>query len=96
MSVRFDLGKHVATPGALAALQNAGQSPSPFLTRHAAGDWGDLPPEDVQANADALVNGCRVMSVYRLSDDTVIWIITEAADDEGRRSSTCILLPEEY
>ncbi len=25
-----------------------------------------------------------------------IWVITEAVNDEGNRSSTCILLPEEY
>jgi hypothetical protein len=32
-----------------------------------------------------------MMTVYLLEDGTVIWIITEAD-----RSSTCILLPEEY
>jgi hypothetical protein len=35
--------------------------------------------------------GFRILSSYRLSDNTRIWIITEAD-----RSSTCILLPEEY
>jgi hypothetical protein len=25
-----------------------------------------------------------------------IWIITEAAGDDGNRASTCILLPDEY
>jgi hypothetical protein len=35
--------------------------------------------------------GARIFSVYGLSDGAKVWIITEAD-----RSSTCILLPEEY
>jgi hypothetical protein len=30
----FELGQIVATPGALAALEKAGQQPGEFLTRH--------------------------------------------------------------
>jgi hypothetical protein len=29
----------VATPGALAALEKAGQQPGDFLARHVSGDW---------------------------------------------------------
>src|SRR5581483_5234299 len=36
----FPLGRIVATPGALEALQNAGQDARELLARHAAGDWG--------------------------------------------------------
>lgn len=36
-------------------------------------------------------NGWRLLSAYRLSDGTKIWVITEAD-----RSSTTILLPDEY
>jgi len=39
----FPLGKLVATPGALAALQKAGQSPAEFLSMHVRGQWGDFP-----------------------------------------------------
>lgn len=39
----FPLGQVVATPGALAALENAGQAPFEFLMRHACGDWGGAP-----------------------------------------------------
>src|SRR2546430_10584303 len=38
----FGLGQIVATPGALLALEKAGQSPGEFLARHHSGDWGDL------------------------------------------------------
>ena len=42
----FSLGQLVATPGALAALEKAGQGPLDFLSRHVHGDWGDLCEED--------------------------------------------------
>lgn len=38
----------------------------------------------------------RLLSAYLLKDGTKIWIITEAADDNGKREATTILLPEEY
>jgi hypothetical protein len=87
----FPLGQTVATPGALKALQTAGQSPAEFLDRHVRGDWGDVCDEDSEANDLALKDGSRIFSVYHLKDGTKIWVITEAD-----RSSTCILLPEEY
>lgn len=88
---KFRIGQLVSTPGALAALAEAGQSPMQFVARHVQGDWGDCCPEDLQANEDALRNGERLFSVYRTSKETKIWVITE-----GDRSSTCVLLPEEY
>jgi hypothetical protein len=44
----FPLGQVVATPGALAAIEKAGQQPGDFLARHVSGDWGEVPPEDVK------------------------------------------------
>ncbi len=88
---KFRIGKLVATPGALAALSEAGQSPVEFVSRHVQGDWGDCCPEDLQANEDALRTGDRLFSVYKTAKGVKIWIITEAD-----RSSTCLLLPEEY
>lgn len=87
----LSLGRIVATPGALKAFETSGQTPNGFLARHAKGDWGDVDAEDKQANDDALVDGSRVLSSYRLRNGVKIWIITEAD-----RSSTCCLLPEEY
>lgn len=88
---RFSLGRLVATPGALEALEEAGQNPTEFLGRHVKGDWGECDAEDRQANDDALVHRTRLFSVYRTRKDVKIWVITEAD-----RSSTCILLPDEY
>jgi len=91
VAIKFTLGRLVATPGALKALQEAGQSPAFFLDRHIQGDWGEVCQQDAQANDQALVRGERIMSSYTTLKGTTIWIITEAD-----RSSTCVLLPEEY
>ena len=91
MKPLFTLGQVVATPGALAALEKAGQQPGDFLARHVSGDWGEVPPEDVEENELSLKQGFRLLSAYRTNAGDRIWVITEAD-----RSSTCILLPEEY
>lgn len=90
-SVQFNLGQTVATPGALAALADAKQTAIEFLARHARGDWGEVDPDDRTANDRAVAEGSRILSSYRTSKGTRIWVITEAD-----RSSTCILRPEEY
>ncbi len=88
---RFQLGQLVATPGALSALEEAGQDAIEFVSRHASGDWGDLSEEDRNENEFSLLHGFRLLSSYRLRNGTKLWIITEAD-----RSSTTLLLPDEY
>jgi hypothetical protein len=92
----FDLGQLVATPGALEALEASGQTPDFFLGKHARGDWGDVSPGDAALNDAAVRDGSRIFSAYRTLKGTKLWIITEAEGDDGKRTSTCILLPEEY
>ena len=77
----------MATPGALAL----GIDLASYMRRHHCGDWGDLDECDKQANEEALEHGLRILSHYKLGGGRRIYIITEAD-----RSSTCILLPEEY
>jgi hypothetical protein len=93
---KFSLGRIVATPAALHALQYAGQAADEFLSRHVTGDWGDLDDEDRQTNNAALINGSRILSAYTTRMGTKIWIITEAVNEGGRRYSSCVLLPEDY
>ena len=93
---KFLPGRIVATPGVLTALEASGETPFPYLARHIQGDWGDLSEEDKAENELSLREGFRILSAYRLSNGTKIWIITEAANDQGVRESTCILLPSEY
>ena len=65
----FDLGQLVATPGALTALQKAGQNAMEFLSRHVTGDWGDIPEEDRKENQYSLEHGFRLLSSYRTNAD---------------------------
>jgi hypothetical protein len=60
----FTLGRIVATPGALAALEKASQQPGDFLSRHVTGDWGEVPPEDAEENEFSLQRGFRLLSAY--------------------------------
>ncbi len=87
----FTFSKVVTTPGALAAIEKSGQQPGEFLDRHQSGDWGDVPPEDIKENELSLKHGFRLPSVYLLSTGIKIWVITDAD-----RSSTTVLLPEDY
>ena len=87
----FPPGRIVATPGALALLEEANKSPSEFLSRHLRGDWGDLCQEDKTENELSLKHGFRLLSSYPITDSDTLWIITEAD-----RSVTTLLLPSEY
>jgi hypothetical protein len=87
----FPLGQIVATPGALAALEKAGQQPHEFLARHVHGEWGNVPDEDRRENQFSLERGFRLLSSYRTDANETVWVITEAD-----RSVTTLLLPEEY
>jgi hypothetical protein len=85
----FPLGRIVTTPNALGQLTH--DDILGGLKRHAAGDWGDVDEHDRQANEGALKDGSRIFSVYHDHDGTKFWIITEAD-----RSSTCVLMPDDY
>ncbi len=91
VSAKFSLGQVVVTPGFLEAMHNTGDKIVPYLLRHVQGDWGELDEHDRKENERSLRNGFRLLSAYRLSDDTKFWVITEAD-----RSATTFLLPEEY
>lgn len=89
---KFEPGNVYSTPGVNAKLEDAGFM-IVSLNRHINGDWGNTCDEDKATNEEALVDGLRLMSVYKRKDhpDDTIWIITEAD-----RSATTILLPDEY
>jgi hypothetical protein len=84
-------GRVVAIPGALEALARAGQDAKLFLERHASGDWGQGDEHDRAENDYSLTHGFRILSTYRSAASEILWIITEAD-----RSSTCLLLPDDY
>jgi len=90
-STGFALGNMYITPGAIEALARANQSAQEFLERHQRGDFGELDEHDRHENEFSINHGFRILSAYRTAKDMRLWIITEAD-----RSSTTILLPEEY
>src|SRR5262245_11568480 len=85
---KLELGSVFVTPKASQALHEAGQSPDEFLARHESGDWGEA---GYAENELSLCKGYRVFSIYPLLSGEKIWIITQAD-----RSTTAVLLPEEY
>jgi hypothetical protein len=87
----IELGATYLTTGALEALTESGQSACDFLNRHIAGDWGEVGKADWKENDFSVTEGFRILSAYRTAKGEKIWIITEAD-----RSSTTLLLPEEY
>jgi hypothetical protein len=109
-AAKFSLEQVVVTPGALALMEHTNTNPAVLLSRHIHGDWGDVCVEDRTLNDQALIDGSRLMSVYRLVTPEklaataiknravlpTVWIITETVSDDGKRASTCLLLPEDY
>ena len=89
----FNLGRTVITATAQVLLTERNQMPlvQTILSRHVLGDWGDVCEEDAEANDRALETGGRLMSVYKIENGPVLWVITE-----WDRSYTTVLLPEDY
>lgn len=93
----FDIGQVVMICGV--ADRAADSATYAFLVQkalqmHREGSWGDVCDEDWESNQNALSDGGRLFSVYIMSEldpEDKIWIITE--ED---RSTTTVLLPEEY
>ena len=91
----FALGHVVATPAALALIQEHGESVPQLLSNHQTGiGWKFLCVEDRDANWRAAFDGERVLSAFNIGsvDHPVkLWIITE-----WDRSLTTILRPQDY
>ena len=88
-AAKLQLGQIVATPNALNHLTQ--DDIRSGIIRHQAGDWGDLDADDRKENDLSLEKGFRLLSVYHASNGVKFWIITEAD-----KSSTTVLLPEDY
>lgn len=86
---RFQVGRLMITSAAAQAIP-ADEAAS-ALARHAAGDWGNVPPADWTLNDEALRHGGRLFSVYQSSANETFWIITESD-----RRITTLLLPGDY
>jgi hypothetical protein len=89
MNPKFPFGTSVITANAQEHLHP--EDVAKALSRHGAGDWGEVCDQDRQENERSLKEGFRLLSVYKDRNGTRFWIITEAD-----RSATTVLLPEDY
>jgi hypothetical protein len=89
MDTLFPLGKVIVTPGAFHAFKRSGEQLTPYLDRHASGDWSETDPGERRENGSALDSGLAIRSTY-YTPAGKLWILTEAD-----RSATTILMPEE-
>ena len=94
----FSPGHVVATPAALALIQEHGASVSELLHRHLTGDWLEMCKADRDANWAAVLEGeTRVFSSFNIAakghanTPVNIWIFTERD-----RSVSTILRPGDY
>ena len=89
LTPKFELGEVFLTANAVATFTS--DVLLACLDRHADGDWGDLDPEDKEANDSALESGGRILSSYQIPEAGKLWAITE-----HDRSATTLLLPSDY
>lgn len=90
---KFPLGQVYMTRGIaelITANPAAAKEIQKCLIRHNSGDWGNIRDEDKQTNEEALTQGYRLLSAYKVCGEK-IWIITESD-----RKTTTILFPGEY
>lgn len=93
VSPKFSPGQIVATPDALAVMEENRCQPLSLLVRHLSGDWGVVSAEDAQMNDQALMTGSRLLSSYLIAPETAVWLIT---DQMPEGNVTTFLLPSNY
>lgn len=86
----FSLGQVYATPAALAHLEKSAIYPSALLAPHCHGEYGQLDEEILRANDAAVIDGGRILSSVTVEGEH-IFIVTDAADEQGVRHTTTIL-----
>jgi hypothetical protein len=91
----FELGRLLATRGALDCLQRYGLHPLGLIALHAQKEWGAIDAEDARANERAIIEGGRILSAYDAEGQKVL-VVTEAMADDGHRACTTVLLASEY
>lgn len=83
----FHPGRILITPEAHHTLRLNGIPVISVMLRHIAGDWGIVSDDDKRQNDLSVVAGLRLLSVYRLPDDSRLIVGTE-----WDRSSTTLEL----
>lgn len=73
----FSPGKLLVAPAAIEALRSNGVPVISVVLRHIAGDWGVVSEDDKRQNDVSITTGLRLISIYRLPDQTRVLVITE-------------------
>lgn len=74
-NARFELGRMFMTQGVIEALEEAGQSPQEFISRHARLEQGELSDEDHKENLFSIDKYLRIFSAFRTGKGEKIWVI---------------------
>lgn len=73
----FHPGKLLVSHAALATLHTNSVPVVSVVLRHIAGDWGIVSEDDKRQNDASIAIGLRLISIYRLPDQTRIVVVTE-------------------
>ena len=87
---RFRVGWMFITPEALVALGESQEDPRAFVSRHLAGDWGDVGPAEWAENEFAVKHGEPLFSIFHTRHGRKLRVVTDA-----NRYVTTIRLPDE-
>lgn len=74
----FHPGKLLVSHAALATLRANSVPLISIVLRHIAGDWGIVSEDDKRQNDVSIPAGLRLISIYRMPDQTRILVITES------------------
>jgi len=74
--MRFDVGEIVITPAASNALAANSMTVDELLTRHQAGDWGDVSAQVREVNERGLREQFNLQSTYALPDCRRLVVVT--------------------
>lgn len=86
----FPIGALIFSEGIDRLMREGRLDPTPYFQRHTRGDWGDITDDRWQQNNAALLSGDRLDSLFIVTRELTIRVVTEAD-----RSSTRILLPSD-
>lgn len=86
---KFALGDVVLTSGALGKLKQTDVKIA--IARHGNGDWGELEPAERRENDERVEKGGALAPIYRDTKGVRFYVLTESD-----RSTTTVLVPEEY
>ena len=86
----FPIGALIFSESIDRLMREGRLDPIPYFQRHVRGDWGDVTDDKWQQNNAALLSGDCLDSLFIVTRELTIRVVTEA-----NRSATHIVLPSE-